>query len=337
MMNMRAIAVICSTAAFAVAISGSAQVILRGTQSPDKSNSTSQADIFTSDREIVPLTKDTKDTKTDATTERTESITRERLGDGSYFDWQHTTTVKKELAPGKTASSTDVVEQDRQGQNNVARHTDETVIKSAAGETDQTKAYTRNSSGQLVLDHVVDATTVNGSGGIANTTRVEKTADVNGNLSLKKEVDEVAVDHGPNGKVVTATTKTVDHLSGELKVAAEETTSTIMQGGTKQIESVVRAPGENGWQVSGRATTTEKTAPDGSVSRETIEQGPSVYSSKTGGDAGAMVPQRKIEEHEVRRPDGTTVVQRDVFHRDANGGWTPETFSTKLADKEVQP
>ncbi len=46
-----------------------------------------------------------------------------------------------------------------------------------------------------------------------------------------------------------------------------------------------------------------------------------------------LVPQRKIVEQEVRQPDGTTVLQRDVFHRDVNGDWKPESFSTKEADK----
>src|SRR5579862_5372308 len=159
-MNMRAIALAYSAAAVTVAVSGFAQVVIRGTESSDKSASTSQVNISTPDREIVPLIKDNAEAKVDATTQRTESVTRERLGDGTYFDWQHSTTVKKDLVPGTTASSTDVVEQDRQGQARVSRHTDETVVKSATGETDQTRAYTRNSSGQLVLDRVVDATTV---------------------------------------------------------------------------------------------------------------------------------------------------------------------------------
>ena len=86
--------------------------------------------------------------------------------------------------------------------------------------------------------------------------------------------------------------------------------------------------------MSSRTTTTETTAPDGSVTRETIEQGRSIYSEKTG-DAlqEPLVPQRKVVEHEVRQPDGTKVLQRDVFHRDVNGDWKPESFSTKEADK----
>jgi hypothetical protein len=338
-MNMRAISLVCGAATLAVAASTSAQVVIRGTetsnQSAGSSASSSAVTINTGDRDVVPLIKDTKDAKVDATTERTESITRARLNDGSYFDWLHTSTVKKEVSPGTTVSSTDLVQKDRQGQSNVSKHSDETIEKSATGETSQKKTYTRNSSGQLVLEQVVDADTVKTGPGATETTRVEKGVDANGNLVLKQQVEETTVDHGPNGKVVTSQTKTADHLNGQLAVSAQETTSITTQGSTKQTDSVVRTPSVNGgWQVSGRTTTTETTAPDGSVSRETIEQGPAAYTTKTGDDiSAAIVPQRKIVETEVRKPDGTIVVQRDVFQHDVNGGWTPQSFSTKEADK----
>ena len=309
-MNMRAISFAVSAAALAGAITASAQVVVRGTESSDKSTTSAEVNINTRDRDIVPLIKESKDTKVDATTERTESVTRARLNDGSYFDWQRSTTVTKELSPDNTVSSTDVVEKDRQGQDRVSRHTDETVRKSATGQTDQTKVYTRNSSGQLVLDRVVDATTIKEGKGALNTTRIERTADINGNLALQKQVEETIVDRGPNEKVITSKTKTVDHLGGQLAVTAEETTSITTQGGTRQVESVVRTPGRAGWVVSGFTTTTEVKAPDGSVSRETIEQGRSGYSSKIDNELSeTIVPQRKIVEHEIRKPDGTTVLQ----------------------------
>lgn len=335
-MNMRTITFAVSAVAFATAMTTSAQVIIRGTESSDKSTTTttSTVTISTSDRDIVPLVKETKETRVDATTRRTESVSRARLNDGSYFEWQRSTTVKKELSPNNAVSSTDVVEKDRQGQARVSRHTDETVNKSATGEITQSKVYTRSSNGRLILDRVVDANTVKVGDGVANTTRVEKAADVNGNLSLKKQVEEVAVDRGPNEKVVTAKTRTVDHLTGELAVTAEETSSITTQGNTKHTESVVRAPGRTGWEEESRSTTTETTAPDGSVRREIIEQGRSTYSEKSGNQMmETLVPQRKIVEQEVRKPDGTTVVQREVFHRDVNGDWKPESFSTKGADK----
>lgn len=337
-MNMRTMTLAVGLTTLVATASSLGQVIIRGTESSDQSSgnssSSSAVTINTGDRDVVPLIKENKDTKVDATTQRTESVTRARLDDGSYFDWQRSTTVTKDIAPGQTVSSTDVVEKDRQGQTRVSQHSDMTVSKSASGETDQTKVYKRDSSGQLILDHVIDATTVKASGDTANTTSVEKTADVNGNLSLLKEVDSVTVNHGPNEQVITAQTKTVNHLNGQLAVTAQETTSITTQGGVKQSDSVVRMPGASGWEETSRTTTTETKAPDGSVSRETIVDARPAYSPKTdNGVAGPLVPQTKVVEHEVHNSDGTTVLQRDVFHRDVNGDWKPESFSTKEADK----
>ena len=333
-MNTRALVFALGSAAFTVAATTFAQVIIRGTESADSSTTHSEVNITTSDRNLVPLIKESKETKVDSTTQRTESVTKARLNDGSYFEWQRSTATRKELSPDKSVSSTDVVEKDRQGQDHMSRHTDETVSKSASGETAETKVYTRSNNGQLVLDRVVDANSVKGADGTANTTRLEKVPDVNGNLVVKTQREEVAVERGPNEKVVTSKTMAADHLTGKLAVTAEETTSITTQGGTKQIESTVRTPGRTGWELSGRTTTTETTAPDGSVSRETIENGRSIFSTKTGNELlEPLVPQRKIVEQETHRPDGTTIMQRDVFHRDVNGDWKPESFSTKQADK----
>jgi hypothetical protein len=339
-MNIRTVTLAIRITTLAATASSFGQVIIRGTQSSDSSSgnsaSTSAAIVNTGDRDIVPLIKETKDTKVDANTQRSETVTRARLSDGSYFDWQHSTTVTKDVAPGQSVSSTDVVEKDRQGQSRVSQRSDVTVSKTASGEADQTKVFKPDSSGQLRLDHVVVANTVKASGGAANTTSIEKTADVNGNLSLLKQVDSVAVNHGPNEQVITAETRTMNHLNGQLAVTAQETTSISTQGGSKQTDSVVRTPGPSGWEVTSRTTTTETKAPDGSVSRETIVNGRAAYSAKTDTDVGAtLVPQTKIVEHEVHNSDGTTVLQRDVLHRDVNGDWKPESFSTKQADKEL--
>jgi hypothetical protein len=332
-MNTRAFVFAIGSAAFTVTTATFAQVIVRGTESVDGSATHSEVNITTSDRNLVPLIKESKETKVDSTTQHTESVTKARLNDGSYFEWQRSTATKKELSPDKSFSSTDVVEKDRQGQDHMSRHTDETVSKSPSGETAETKMYTRNTSGQLVLDRVLDANTVKGADGTANTTRLEKVPDVNGNLVIKTQREEVVVERGLNEKVVTSKTMAADHLTGKLAVTAEETTSISTQGGKKQIDSEVRTPGRTGWELSGRTTTTETTAPDGSVSRETIENGRSIFSTKTGNELlEPLVPQRKIVEHEVHQSNGTTIMQRDVFHRDVNGDWKPESFSTKQAD-----
>src|ERR1039457_7653728 len=159
-MNKRAFVFAIGSAAFTVTAATFAQVIVRGTESVDGSATHSEVNITTSDRNLVPLIKESKDTKVDSTTQRTESVTKARLNDGSYFEWQRSTATRKELSPDKSVSSTDVVEKDRQGQDRVSRHTDETVSKSDSGETAETKTYTRNSSGQLVLDRVAAGCTI---------------------------------------------------------------------------------------------------------------------------------------------------------------------------------
>lgn len=328
-MKARTFVLVVSCAGVAVSMTATAQVVIRGTESADQTSSSLRVGITTPDREIVPLLKDTKTTQENKGTQRTESVTRVRLNDGSYYDWQRTTTVKKEVAPGVTEISRDVVEQDRQGGDRTAQRTVETAVKTGTGEKSETKAYTRNSSGQLVLDRVIDATTVKEPGGKANTTRVEQVPDVNGNLVVKKQSEEVTTEQGPNATVTTARTRSANHLTGQLDVTEESTTSTRTDGAAKQIETVVRKPGRTGWEVTGRTTTTETTAPDGSASRETIEQGRSLYSTYTGNQMlEPLVPQRKIVERETRQANGAVVVQRDAFRRDVNGDWKSETFST---------
>src|ERR1017187_2451833 len=186
-MKLSALVLFSGSVALAIAITASAQVILRGTEAPDNSATHSEVTINTGDRNVVPLIKDSKDAKVDATTQRAESVTRVRLNDGTYFDWQRSTATKKELSPDKSVSSTDVVEKDRQGQYHVSRHTDETISKSDSGEIAETKMYTRNTSGQLILDRIVDANTIKGADGTVNPMRTEKVPDVNGNLVIKTQ------------------------------------------------------------------------------------------------------------------------------------------------------
>ncbi|HUI07523.1 MAG TPA: hypothetical protein VL486_11030 [Verrucomicrobiae bacterium] len=328
-MKVRVMIVAVSCVVVFAAAASRAQVIIRGTESSDQSTSSSRVNIITSDRQVVPLIKETRKAETADGAQRTESITRLRLNDGDYFDWRQNTTVKKEVAPGITEISNDVVQRDRQGGEQTTERSLETVVKTDSGEKSQTKVYTPNSSGGLVLDHVVDATTVRGADGEAETTRNEQVADVNGNLVLKKQADEVTTEVGPNETVTTTKMRSANHLTGQLAVTEESTTSTRTDGATKQIETVVRKPGRTGWEVTGRTTTTETAAPDGSVNRETVESGRSLYSTYTGNQMlEPLVPERKVIERETRQPDGTVVVQRDVFRRDVNGDWKPETFST---------
>src|ERR1043166_7080035 len=119
-MNMRAISLGISAVGLAGAITASAQVVVRGNESPDKSATSSEVIISTPDRDIVPFIEETKSTKVNTTTERTESVTRARQNDGSYSDWMRGRTTKKEVSPNSIVSTTDVVEKDRQAQDHVS-------------------------------------------------------------------------------------------------------------------------------------------------------------------------------------------------------------------------
>ena len=103
-MNMRTITLAVGITTLAATASSFGQVIIRGTETSDQSAgnsaSSSAVTVNTGDRAIVPLIKQTKDTKVDANTQRTESVTRARLGDGSYFEWQRSTTVTKDVVTG---------------------------------------------------------------------------------------------------------------------------------------------------------------------------------------------------------------------------------------------
>ena len=317
-----------------VAVSSSiatAQVVIQGTESPDQTASSSRVTISTADREIVPLVMETRKTQEIDGAKRDETVTRLRRNDGSYFDWQQATTVSREVGPGLTETSCRVVQTDRQGDDRIIQARMQNVVKTDTGEQSQAKVYTRNSSGQLVLDQVVDATSVKNPDGTIDTSRVDQSTDVNGKLIVKKQSQETIADQGPNAKVTTLTTKSVNHLTGAMDVTEESTISARTDGSTKQIETVIRKPGRNGWEITALTTTTETTDPNGSISRETIEQGRSAYSMSTGSRLSeSLVPQRKIVEREVRGSDGAVVVQREAFRRDVNGDWKPESFSKDL-------
>src|SRR6266705_4626659 len=104
-MNARTLVFVLGSAAFTAAASTFAQVVIRGTESADNSTTHSEVNITTSDRNIVPLIKESKETKVDPTTQRTESVTRARLNDGSYFEWQRSTATRRELSPDKSVST----------------------------------------------------------------------------------------------------------------------------------------------------------------------------------------------------------------------------------------
>ena len=316
---------------------GLGQVIIRGTeipcQIPETSASISTVHLNTRDRDTVPLIKEDKETKVNANTEESRSITKLRMNDESYFNWRDRITVTTEVAPGQTVSSSALLETDREGQSRVTQRTDATINRSALGEQRQANVYRRTSSGELVLDHVANANTVIKGGGVADTARDQSIVDVNGNLIRVQQINSATVSSEENEQVTSSYTKTVDRLSGQPAITAHETTSVVVHDNTKQSDSVVRAPGQFGWVTMSRTTTTETKTPVGSVVREIVVCGLPSYSAKTGNASlQSLTPHTKIVEFEVHNFDGTTAQRRDVYHRDVNGEWVRETFSTKEAD-----
>src|SRR5437867_1507618 len=108
--------------------------------------------IQTGDRTITPATVDTKETKT-ATGKQTETVTRLRDANGSYFEWQHASNVTREVAPGQTERTSEITELDRQGGARTRSLVKETTTKTGAGERTSTAEYRRDVSDRLVMAH----------------------------------------------------------------------------------------------------------------------------------------------------------------------------------------
>ena len=176
------------TAACAIAATARSQVTITEQQSADKSASRETVTVRTMDRSYVPLVIETKDTKVDAQTTRSESVTRARLNDGSYFDWQRSTTVTRQVDPNRTEAVTDIVETDRQGATRTTRQVAENVAKTSTGEQANTSVRRRDSSGNLVLEGETVSTTTKQPDGSLSVVRVEKHADVGGTLRPERQI-----------------------------------------------------------------------------------------------------------------------------------------------------
>jgi hypothetical protein len=77
-----------------------------------------------------------------------------------------------------------------------------------------------------------------------------------------------------------------------------------------------------------RATTVETRNSDGTVQRETVVEGRSLYG---GGQHATLAPQYKTVDRQVKQSDGTIMIQRDEYRRDVNGEWKSVSFSTDSA------
>lgn len=320
-------------AAVAIAAGARAQVSVETTESKDKSATSSQVAINTGDHTFVPLTVSTQKTIVNAGTTRTESTTQARKDDGTYFDWQTTKSETKKLSDSDTEKTSQTVERDRQGAARVTESTTERITKSPDGtEHDTTSVYRRNSSGDLVIESQANAVSKTNPDGSISTTRLESRADASGALKPVERVDETTSKISSTESRTARTIQTFNHMDGGFTDSARDTTVVRKDGSATTTETVVQKPGPNGtWQNQSRITTTETVGPDGTVQREIVEQARPAYAPSDQSEA--LVPQQKTVEHEVKQADGSTVTQREVLHRDINGDWKPDTFSTAGAPK----
>ncbi len=300
-------------------------------QPPQNQPPTTQSvTINTMDRDIVPVVIQSKQIQVDPTTTRTESVSKAKLNDGSYFDWRNTVTTEHQVDPNHTEVVQDIQENDRQGGTHTNRQIKKDVTKTAGGQDAKETEYRRNSSGALVLDHVNSSVTRENPDGSASISRTEQAADVNGTLKPVQQVQESVVPLGATKKQITSQISRPDHLDGTFKVVGREVATVDTSATGTRTEKTIQEPDGAGWKDAGKVVTTETRQPDGSISRETIEEGRSLSSKSAAPQMNldAVAPQRKIVEHEVHKPDGSVVMQRDVFSRDVNGDWVAQTFST---------
>jgi hypothetical protein len=313
-----------------VAQLGRGQVsIIRGGESTDPAGQQSQIIIKAGARTIIPATTDTRETKTDTGT-RTEFVTRLRDGNGNYVEWQRTSDVVREVSPGKMERTTEVVERTWQGDERERRLIQQSATKTDSGEATKTSEYRRDSSGRMVLARDSSATMKKNINGAVVTTAIVSDYDVNGKSAVTRQIEGVTTT-SVDGKLqtTTSTIQAVDHLRGGIGESSREVVTVQTDGNTVRSESVMQRPTASGWDNNSRASTVETRNSDGTIQRETIVEGRSLY----GGGAlnASLTPQVKTVERQVRQSDGTIVIQRDDYRRDVNGEWKPMAFSMDAA------
>ena len=280
----------------------------------------------TLDRTDVPLITETKEIAVNKKTTLQDSVTKIRRADGTYDDWIRSSHVEKKHSDHQIERSTHIFEKNRQGKEAPIKIIKETITKSSAGELTKTGHYEKNHSGDLVLKKETSAVSSKRSDGSISTVRTEMKADVNGRLKPNKEIYEVSTQISPSEQFISRTVKSIDRMNGRFGITAKETISVETKGNDKLTETTIQQPGRDGWAVTDKIKQIERLRPDGTIERETIELGRSIYSRATG-NASPLVPKVKTIEEQVRKPDGTLVMEKKVFKRDVNGEWKPVTFA----------
>jgi hypothetical protein len=304
-----------------------AQAQFVAVESGDKDNGFARTELHinTMDRTLVPLVTETRRRQVSETRTETDTVTQTRLADGTYFASQRRHTVTEKVSPSETRITTEVAETDRQGQTRIRRQMTETVLTTAGGEQRARVETTRNSSGDLVLDRQITETISRQPDGSLRAQRVEHERDVNGKLVPKREVAEQTVERAPNEKVTTSQIYSYDHLTGRLAEIGREETIVKSTANTTQSTRLIHERVGTTWVVKGRVETSEVQTPTG-IERETIQYGRSLHSGRSDSSADPLRPRLKIVERAVAGPEGTTRVEREVYRRDVNGEWKPESF-----------
>ncbi len=328
---------IVAIAAIAAARLVSAEVaVIRGGESTQPGGEQSFVIINTNDRSTVPLMSTTKQSKSDAGT-RIETVTRLRSADGSYFDWRRSSDVEREVSPGKTERTAEIVERDRQGGERARKLIKQSTTTTSDAKRSTTTEYRRDSSGRLILSHETSTTSTKGRDGIVSETRMESDYDVNGRPVLTRQIEAVTTsDLATRSKTTVSTTRSLSHLEGGVSVTLRETATVRADGNTTHAETLKQKPNGAGWENDQRILSVETRTADGTTQRETIVEGRSMYARQAGSraDNESLIPQTKTVEHQVRQSDGTVLVHRDIYRRDVNGDWKPTTFSTEAAQTE---
>lgn len=326
--------IILLAASLAVASVAGAQVtIIRGGEQSQPAGEKSAVTIQTGDRTITPATVDSKEAKT-ATGKQKETVTKLRDADGKYFEWQRASEVVRETAPGQTERTREVIETDRQGGTRAKSVVKETTSKTGAGEEASVAEYRRDASGQLVLSRDVSSTTTKSSDGSSTQSQVASDYDINGKRIVSRQTDSVTTTSLDGRTQTSSTTKSINHLNGNIGSTERAVATARTDGNTTRTETVTQKPDGSSWINDSRTVTVETKAGDGTVQREIITEGRSQFSKQGGSrmETGGLVPQTKIVEHEVRQPNGNLVIQRDQYRRDVNGDWKPTSFSTDAAN-----
>jgi hypothetical protein len=315
-------------AVMAGALVGSAQLNVSEQRAPDSASRRAAIKIETMDRTILPLVQETREMKVDETTTRTESVIRARLNDGSLFDWLRTTSVTRQVGTEATETVTEVVETDRQGRARLQRKLEQTVTRTAEGEKSEEVEYRRDSSGNLVVRGASVALTTKNPDGTLSVRQTQKEADINGRLVPRREVEQTISATGDTEQVIGSEIRSFSHVEGRFAVAARETTVVRVVGETTTTETEIQERVGTGFRPVGRVVTTEVRAADGTLRRETIEHGRAQFArSARATSSEPVVPRRRIVEREVKQPDGSIRLERDVWRMDVNGRWVAESHS----------